>query len=1788
MRALTLCLALALAFPAMAAEPIPSGPNDCPAPGGQGTPCNLETDCALNPYATICVQHTLGVPSSRRCEIPCEAFDGGNVEMDRSACAIGETCREGKATPGRKAFFCQPSAFRVDLNLLDQAVVHHIEGLQPALFEGQCSLEANLNALLDQNGDKVYDIFDLDLVVLAFLEQPGCDPGTGQCEAPDLVPCAADDDCGKGLYCSEERHTCQRDCGIVAAREELFEELERQCTGALKVCDYQRGRCHKVDVTKALCETDSQCPAGAYCLVGRCAPMCYGAAQCPGTDWYCTDNNRCRALPHPSADAEFEFDPHGYAVRFARDELKLDAIDTSDSSQLVIMDLIKRKQVVANPSVTFGYRLELSYSLKQSTKCLQPFVDCSNPKSLPQGETQAECEARQDDCYVDTTEQWIQLASPFGTISAVGDTGMAVLLDEAVADKLTPGTYSATLRAIFDNGDSDSIRVVFVKASPSGEYSGALTVTYGGYKNALNGNRPLVFGMRMELRDEVMQWNQLMAEHNLTDDDDITDLTSGQLVHGQLHGSTALAFSRGGALTTADDEIPFVGLYSPELGRIRMVGVIEVPAGFCITTSGEPCALADEDELRVRNLFGRTVRRKIELIGPFDEARALFHGMYREKISGVASDFDVTIEGGFQLSQIFADDSELELDGPLLPAGAPTVGYPSDAQVRQEVDLAIATWCLGGAADDPTSAVWAQAQFATEGAFGAYLEQARRSGQAHEHSVLGKTTVFPALRQFENVIEDALVALGTDADGQQEHLNIYDFVSSQLLPCDPDDPSPPPVCVDEEAVRCGLALHAKAILEGWVDMDELKGTSQGEQVLFCIDTIPLAGCPAEPGGQQTLFALQEHGRFWRDLGQILKYDADRARSDAFLVLYRNEVDPFSQGAALSYKAERLRHAMQRYDELLEVIVGPAGGKVLFQWPALAFQQIGYDWLGLMHTIVSDRMGALAELVDLERRVFSGASETDYVFAHHMMQQEYLVQVYLAALQAHWQKEQFAYLGQAGQLLEAGQRVLSQLDPDRNAIGVQPQVVFFENANTHEASWEHYRSILAGDGIEGGLIGEAKDTATEAVEQLQAALQDMDTLQTALVESKWALDATLVEICGDPDPKDPSGAEADYCQYLMGKYLEADEWVKVRDCKLNPDEATDCPDDFSIACLEYENGLEDGANNCEDVVQTFTDVTDQVHDPKTGNPLAGAPRCLLDKDEVWLDVDGVQRACVGGAMGALLQEKALVDQQRTLVIGSVETLLMNLNAFGDWSNQATALDVALKNKTAAMQAIAAAIDVAVGIGDGITEETLTLSEGIACIFIVGFSNGTDCPQELAAKTTQVVTMAVWDAVKVALDAVKAAMDITLDQLDKQNDLDQGGIADGLELMAMEREIDDLLAEYAVLTQQSLNLGAQIEDLRYQAQFAADSFGDEVSFVADHLVGRETGSVLRGDALVRASSQTFLQILQYAYRLVMAFAHHYNLTPAEAELLTNQAQAMVTLDDAETLVALLEAMAEEYCGKEGIDCDWGDSSNAKVLRYSMRDLLFPSLHDIVDAKSGKVVTAGQQFHNVVTQPPYLKRRVRGVHPTDQVELPFSVPVTLMENTADGAKWLINPLECNQHLAGGEWESVTPAQEGTVAVQVIGKNLGDGSEVIEYELVRGGIDFLRACHPESVIEEIGSLPVLDYPIRKHMVGYAPQSPQALEDTVPAFVTRSAAFPACLAEQESLPVDELLCWRTFARDRALSGPDYKLVIPLYVGGGATDSAWITGEGLPEEARPVVEDIVVYFRYTARPIEEP
>jgi hypothetical protein len=1899
-----IALTLALSPLALAIEPTGSSENLCIEPEVQRQ-CNGPADCAGNERATLCVEHEAGNPASRRCENPCEAGSGIAVTSAASLCAMGETCVEGRAAPSRRAYWCKPTSFRVDLNLLDQCVTYHLGGLQPSFNDNFCSLDANLTSLLDQNGDRTFNIFDLDLCILAFLEQPGCDPTSRVCEDPALVACSTDDECGDGLYCNLERNACERDCGIVASREEGETELDRKCMGQGKVCDYSRGRCVRVDVTQSTCEVDSQCPAGAYCFLGRCAPNCFRSAECPSSDWYCTENNRCRALPPPEAEGGFVFDPQNYAIRFVRDQMKLDPVQTSDRSALIILDLLSKKQVINNPSVSFGYRLELTYSLKLDAQCLKPFIDCADNTLRSPNETEAQCRARQDDCFIDDTENWVTLETPFGVVSAQTSSAIGIRLDEAVAANLSPGTYHATLRAIFDNGDSHSIKVQFTKASPSGEYDGRLTVYRENINNSIN-STAFNFGMRLKVNDTYKRWNELLREYGIVspttvaDDNGFVDITQGLVVHGELHGAESIPFTKGDARTTADNEIPFVGLYSPDLRRMRLIGLIDVPGVFCVASDGKECQDPNRTDgvIEVRSPFTRDIRRVIEFIGPFDDATGRFHGIYREKISNLVS-HDLTLEGGFILDQVLADNSPLPLTAADFSVENPYNIYNvARAEIENEIVAECGTSLLsvydmtsGLRASDVSGAVfgfqtylaakfvpvtafdaddvadWADGAedevepevlnyvrtrltriaatlpFRDSSTFERYVENAERSGPSTSASPTGRTTVLPALREFKDTIFQALQGLGTDTpQGQQNYLSVYDFLSPYILPCQEASASPPPVCIDETSVRCGLALHRKAIFEGWVPGGN--SVIGNGYPLFCPDTMPLAGCPVSGEDAVRPFAIQEHNRFWSDRMQIAKFDADKARSDAFLVLFRNEYNPFLSGAAIDYKLQKLQESLSRYDEMLTEIVGPAGSWTLLTLDLVDFSGRGREWLDTMHIILSDRMDALAELIDLKRRLSPTAENPDSIYADHLMQHEYLSQVFLMELQAEWEGPNFQYRGEASRSFTTGQTLLNQLHPAKNAVGVTPGQVYFENARTDLYNWQHYRSEV------GAFVDEVKDVVDSAVTNLKSSMTDLDTFERSLHESQKELTQSLNAMCGDPDPGDPTGETDDYCQYLLKQFQDQDEFRKVLGCKLKAyietlntpqddpavsdffgfferdfdrvnalanikeylgqdfEEPEDCPEedfafDTQLVCLgrdlkaEFQTGTKfdktTGANQCAEVVVRMVKVTDAIGGvTETEDLINKQPTCDLSTEEAWLDVNGVDRPCVGGQMGALLQAKADIDRQRIIIVHSFAKLLDDIDQAYLKQGTAEVVDYNLYWRNQVADAGKQAVSIVQALLEEESKTADNTLEAVKCILIAGVASGTDCFTKATATVAQTTKDKILAVIKALLSQMEYVLDTVKNDMEYQTNRDMSRLETFFEMP----DPEELIGQYNQLTQTSFSLSTQIEDLRFQAQEAVRLYNSDITFVAEHLVGRETGNYLLGQVQVREADRRFRDLVQYLYRMAMAFIHHYNLPPAESAPLIAQAQTVSTLSDVEAFLETIDDKAKGYCGRYGLDCDALDV-DTETLRISLRENLFPNLRDIVDPHTGEVLTAGQQFHNLITRPPFLKRRIRGNMPTDQIEIPFSTYLQPLENTPDGTpRWLIDPLSCNHFIDGRDptdptaigMPDASASMSGSIAVNFLGTNVDDPAKIIRYQLVRGATDFLRGCEAENQAGGIGQLPTLTYPVRKHTVGYAPQSQLASLATPPSFFTISPSFTACVNAGEALgSLDGGYCWRYFARDRSLSAPDWKLIVPLKVDGASTDSAWIAEEGLAADEAPVIEDVVLYFRYRSRPIQE-
>jgi hypothetical protein len=127
------------------------------------------------------------------------------------------------------------------------------------------------------------------------------------------------------------------------------------------------------------------------------------------------------------------------------------------------------------------------------------------------------------------------------------------------------------------------------------------------------------------------------------------------------------------------------------------------------------------------------------------------------------------------------------------------------------------------------------------------------------------------------------------------------------------------------------------------------------------------------------------------------------------------------------------------------------------------------------------------------------------------------------------------------------------------------------------------------------------------------------------------------------------------------------------------------------------------------------------------------------------------------------------------------------------------------------------------------------------------------------------------------------------------------------------------------------------------------------------------------------------------------------------------------------------------------------------------------------------------------------------------------------------------------------------------------------------RGATDYMRSCNEKLSPDE--SL------VNTYLIGWSPASGIGQLDQPPAFMTQMEPLPACvnnvLLGSSATQAQAASCFVYFARDRSLAAPDWVFILPQ------VDAAqkWLMGDGLSEDEKPIIEDIVLYFRHNARVI---
>lgn len=1687
--------------------------------GGAGAYCRTSNDCASNAQASVCVD--------AQCRIPCETDLG---DRQPTACSLGETCVAGE-TEASPVWYCKASAFAMDLNLLDHCVAHFLEGTRPDLTSANvCSLEANLNRMLDQDGNGVFTIFDVDGCLRAYLGQEAC--AGGVCPG-DGVYCEKDDTCGQGLYCNQTFHRCERECGLVGSREDQGQAvLERKCSRPLTVCDYDRGRCVlEKNLSSTLCQVDNDCPAGAVCSMGTCEAKCQRSTDCPDSNWYCSSTSRCMPRPTAAAPSGFVFEPGAYSVLAGTRNVTITAIQQQVTVPLLIMDLISKKQVFDNKAVVFGYRLEAKYALKQDSKCL------ASP--IPGGDL--------SECRLDPEKEFITLLNPFGVVSAQGRPGLTFALNAAVANSLTPGLHLATITVFFSNGGQDSFTVEYRKTSPSGLYTGKMSI-YSGATDNLLGNTDVSLRLFVD-RTKTLTWESMVDKQGMpADGGDLRDLTQGYLVTGYIDGNDSMVFDQPRAKAKEDNLVPVRGIYSAGIGRMRLIASVDVPADFCRSDLGDCATLVGANSVRVTNPFGRPIRRVMHFIGPFDERALRFHGLYREVIYGMTPGEAQTLEGEFSLDQRLPDESpvcENKLDAgsgcqvsPLYASPPPRVEFPSNEAILSQVEKDVKAYCDAPSAADAGMPVLAEA-LKGDGRFQTYLAGICEGGDEDGEScaTYGSSRILNQMVRFDSRIADALSSMGEGTQNLGAAMTLNDFLRGRVVLCG-DGSANQANCIDGAQARCAMAIHRRALLSGQVSLTleprHQPGASDSApltEALFCGEGPRDGeggvgmGCRLNGAKYPTTVALQEHNRFYKQLAQATRYQAANELSDALFAMYRASNQQLERAQVMSYKQTKLQSALAGYNALAAEVFSPVSSDLLDQWPMSRFDSHGAAWLKEFHSVLSDRRQVMTSIIDLKRRVLANSNAADFTFVQHMMHMEYLSQAYLLFLQQRWEGAEFRYEGQGPAALKAGQALVSRVTGDRNPLGLHPQQVYFENANLTTGNWKNYRAEILGGPQGPGLLQNVKASVEGAVTNLKASLRDEAAFMSQLQEARQQFAQTIDGLCGAPDV----------------------DTADVDDCELQSEEDRK----LAMSCSGKEECL--FAYKCDD--PRCTTVANVFASGTSEKSLRGTA-CDLGVDTEYVSVGGGSRMCMRGQMGDAIRQREQLHLQREQIVKKTEGVVRQIAQQAAYIQSVMSKNVLVSMYVQAVAISAQAMNEDIRKANGIFN-VLNVVTDMACV-------AWDCIAKGARALTMGVATDLRDKFVGSVEAAKekAAADRELFMLEVQQNAELA--KERMALDNLTTAVENSVAEYEMVTNSLFSVNARIADTRFLAEEAARRYSETTGSVIDHLIGGMNGDVLQRNKYVQEADAKFQDLLLATYKLTMAFIHSYNLKAQSNEMLNRVFQLMTPEDVAEYL-ADLDRYEANYCGGAGIDCD--SINNVEAFRFSVRDQLFPGLRDIVDARTGALLTKGEQFHNIITSDAYLKTRQRAGQIVKQIEIPFSV--WLNDRGTNGAyvqQWMVSPLECNHIIAAGPG--------GTIAVNVIGTRLRN----LTYELGRGNTDYIRQCEPVETVSRDGAIRS-DYPINTYIVGYAPQNSLAQRDNTPSYVTHSNGLLACknVPELGGNVITNESCFKYFARERSLGAPDWTLTVPF---GVAYDNDWVFG---PD--KPIIEDIVIYVRYRTRPI---
>ena len=258
---------------------------------------------------------------------------------------------------------------------------------------------------------------------------------------------------------------------------------------------------------------------------------------------------------------------------------------------------------------------------------------------------------------------------------------------------------------------------------------------------------------------------------------------------------------------------------------------------------------------------------------------------------------------------------------------------------------------------------------------------------------------------------------------------------------------------------------------------------------------------------------------------------------------------------------------------------------------------------------------------------------------------------------------------------------------------------------------------------GGLMAQAEDEVDGAVENLQAALRDVDALEDEIFAARQAFQDKLGELCG-PAVMDDVDTICDEMLAQLGSPEEFDPETSLEQTCLDPGQ----PAHAVLPSLHPPFvGYEDA---CNDLVAYFRNNVDH---PEDLCPLRAADQTIL--------VRGRERACIGGRMGALVVEQNQVLMGLSGAAGELNRAWGRLSTYissrhEEWVEREWRWGIQVASDLL--------LSIITKIKDAVDVSTETVKEGVEgaeCVLIAGLAAGTDCPQKVAASTVKVATTGI---------------------------------------------------------------------------------------------------------------------------------------------------------------------------------------------------------------------------------------------------------------------------------------------------------------------------------------------------------------------------------------------------------------------------------------------------------------